>query len=324
MLLETVFVAGNVAAFLHYSLICILIIFTIIGVSIAPSRACKAAIIESNIQPAAYGDIKTTLLLGTAMIETMAVIGGLTALLMSRQAAHSITIYTALAEIGIILAVCIAGLTFGLSCTLPIGAACAAIARQPLLASKITRYMLFSLCILVTPLLLSSIIALIICYQAPNATTLPEALRLIGAGTSIGLSSIGPIRGLSILAQSGCHAFASNKNAYQQIMNNTMISQAIIETPIILAFVISIFILFTLATTIEGSIGLCSAALCIGLGTLGSAINSSYIASYVCKSLAKDPTSENRVPRFGMLYQFFIEACAIYSFIISLLLIWYH
>jgi F0F1-type ATP synthase membrane subunit c/vacuolar-type H+-ATPase subunit K len=327
MIFSSTFFLTYGAACLHYGLVALLLLISIIVVSMSLGLVGKKAIAESNAQPIVLSDIRTALFLGAAMIETTAIIGVLTAFFMimsTQRMLHGPTIYFGLAEIGIVFAICCATLAFGFSCTLPINAACTAIARQPLFAGKINRYMFFSLCLLATPLILAFCVALFICNQAPTITHYSEAIRLISAGVCIGLGSIGPTIGLALLGQAGCNALGINRNSYAPILTYTFISQAFAETPVILALVVAVFILFTATSTLVDSYALLAASICIGFGTLGTAINAGNIAAKVCQSIATNPTETNKVPRFGILSQILVEACAIYAFIIALILIWLH
>ena len=114
--------------------------------------------------------------------------------------------------------------------------------------------MLVTQSLLQGPMIFSFIIALIISYQSANATTLGDSLRLMASGLCIGLGSIGPSIGLAVFAQSACRGLGINPRAYTKILSFSIISQTIIETPIIFSFVIAMTLLIMTSTNDISSI----------------------------------------------------------------------
>src|SRR5437870_5245177 len=84
---------------------------------------------------------------------------------------------------------------------------------------------------------LDIIIALFIQGQSVFVETMRDSLRLISSGLAIGLGSVGPAIGLAIFAKAACAGIGINRKAYAKILPFTFISEAIIETPVIFAFV---------------------------------------------------------------------------------------
>lgn len=313
------------AAIIHVLSVVLSTVCAALGVSIGQGLTSKAAFLAINRQPAAQPDISRGALLAFALVETSAILGFLISfLLFFRTPTNE---YSAIAELGMALAVAIPGLIIGLASAMPASEALGAIARQPFLAKKIGNFMLLNLSLSQTPLIFGFIMALIIRTKLPDVTTLGQALTLIGAGVAIGIGCIGPAFGGGFLSRSACKGIGLNKLAYSKLFTFSFISQAIVETPVIFASIIS-FLLLTKSLSVNEHwiIGLAylSFGLCIGLGTLGPGFSSGRSAAAAAIQIAHNPQAYNLLARSSMIAQGLIDTCAIYAFIISLWLILTH
>lgn len=312
--------------FIHYGTIAFAVGATSISVGIGEGLASITALEAINTQPHARGDIARTAIIGMALIETAAILGTVVAVMLLFSARPlEPNYYTNLAELGIAFAMCITGFVTGIVSALPTRAACLAIARQPFYAQQITRLMLVMQSLLQGPIIFSFIVALIVKYQAINAQTLSDSLRLVASGLCIGLGSIGPSIGLGLFAQTACRGLGINPQAYTKLLSFALISQTIIETPIIFSFVISmVLLIMTSATDTTSSIqgiAFLAASLCTGFGMTGPGISSGRTAAAACKEVTYNPETYSMLSRVSLFAQGLIETCAIYAVLISFLLI---
>lgn len=310
---------------LHYGTIALAVSINSIGVGIGEGLCSKAAITAIDKQPSAANEITRTAILGMALIETAAIMGvTISIMLLLGTQAKTPTIYTGIAEIGIMLAICLPGFAIGIMSSLPAQQACLAIARQPFFAQKILRFMLITQSIIQTPIIFGFIIAMFISAQAPLSTSVADSLRLVASGLCIGLGSIGPAIGLAHFAQTAIKGIGINRHAYNNILSFTFISEAIIETPIIFALVVALLLMVThvSSNTFEG-IALLAAALSTGIGTIGPGISSGRTAAAACHQIALNPNRYVDLSRISMFSQGLIDTTAIYALLISLLLIFF-
>lgn len=312
---------NNLSDIFHYVTIALTVSVTSIGVGIGEGLACQAALEAINIQPSAKSEIARTAILGMALIETATIMGMTiaTILLMDTNKAAS-TMYSGIAELGIAFAICISGFVLGLVSALPTQQACLAIARQPFFSQKIFRFMLITQSIIQTPIIFGFIIAMFIRDQAMIVTSLEDSLRLVASGICIGIGSVGPAIGLGLFAQTACRSIGINRNAFNKILSFTFISEAIIETPIIFALIISLMLINTKVADGDmlHAIGMLSAAICIGFGTIGAGISSGRTAAAACHQIALAPNQHSILSRTSMFAQGLIDTCAIYALIIAL------
>jgi F-type H+-transporting ATPase subunit c len=308
----------------HYASIAGIVGLSSFGAGIGQGLTGKSALKAMDIQPQARGDIGRTALMGMALIDTASILC-LTVAFMMIFGARTIgqTIFADIADLGILLALSIPGFIIGIASSLPARESCMSIARQPFFASKISRFMLICQSVIQTPIIFGFIIALLIKTSAGSCTNIIDSIRLIATGATIGLSSLGPILGMAVFAKTACHGLGINRQAYSSLMTLTLISNAIIETPIILSLVVALLIQIepVAADNILDAIRLLSAALCISLGTFGPGLNSGRTAATACKEIAYKPSVYSNLSRVSLFAQGLIDTCSIYAFLIALMII---
>ncbi|EKD49054.1 MAG: ATP synthase F0, C subunit [uncultured bacterium] len=316
------------AEYFHFGTIALTAAINAIGVGIGQGITSKNAIESMNQQPAAADEIRNTAIMGMALSETASIMGtfiSILLLLQTRAVANSY--YSSLAEIGIAFAICCTGLVLGLVSALPARAACMAVARQPFFSREITRFMMIVLSLLQTPIIFGFIVALFIQSQAGLVTTMRDALRLVASGMCIGLGSIGPAIGLSLFAEKACQGIGKNRDAYGSVFSFTLISQAIIETPIIFSLIVSISLLFLVPELEQedllNGITLLAAGLCTGIGTFGPGISSGKTATAAVEQIAINPELQATLSRVTIFSQGLIESSAIYAVLISFILLFW-
>jgi len=309
----------------HFGTIALAVSITGIGVGIGEGLTSSSAITAINKQPGAKAEISRIAILGMALIETAAILGLVISIMLlftnPQEAVNPY--YSSVAKLGIAFAICLSGLVIGIVSAQPAQEACLAVARQPFIVQKILRFMMISQSIIQTPIIFGFIIAMFIKNQATSINSSAECLRLIASGLCIGLGSIGPAIGLAHFAKMACRAVGVNKAAYNKILSFTFISQAVIETPIIFALMVSLILITTTTNPDKPLDGLAmlSAALCIGLGTFGPGISSGRTAAAACTQIALKPELQSMISRISMFAQGLIDTFAIYALLISAMLI---
>ncbi len=313
------------AQYIHFVTIALTTAINAIGVGIGQGFASSSALEAINRQPSARNDITKATILGIALIETAAIMGMFISLLLWNSSYNPNNIYASLSEIGIAFAICLPGFILGIVSSLPIQAACHSIARQPFFSQEITRFMMISLSLLQTPIIFGFLVSLFIHNQTAEIETLRDSLRLIASGLCIGLGSAGPAIGLAYFAKHACEGIGINRHAYPKLFSFMLISQAIIETPIIFSLIIAISLLFLVPSlkqeNIVDGIALLAAGLCTGLGTIGPGISSGRTAMAAATQIARNPDIHGPLSRVSMFAQGLIETAAIYAVLISFLLL---
>lgn len=313
-----------IASNVNYIIASLAVTATAVSVGISQGLTNQAAFKAINIQPKAKDDISNLALLCSALIETAAILGVFIAVLLMLYDTPAINdTYSAVAKIGIAIAIISAGFTIGLVSAWPAQEACYATARQPFHAQWIFNFVLIVLSVIQTPLILAFIIALFIKAQAATVPDLANALRLLGAGFSIGIGCIGPAIGLGYFARTACRSIGINRNASGRILTFTFISQAIIESPIIFAMVTALLLTSISATSEIAGIAMLAAGIATGLGIFGPGLSSARTATAACKQIALNPELYGSLSRTSIFAQGVIDTAAIYVLLISLLLVFF-
>lgn len=317
----------ELAEILHYLTIALTVSVTAVSVGIGQGFIGKSALRASDDQPAARSDIFKAAIFGSALSETSAIIGLTLSLFLLMDSPDDHSLYMSIAELGIACAICLPGGVIGFASAWPAVEACHAIARQPFFQQKIIRLMLLTQSIIQTPIIFGFIIAMFIKNQAFLSTAAIDSTRLAMSGLCIGLGSIGPALGLAFFARSACRAVGVNRTTYTNLVSFTLISEAIVETPIVFALVIALFLVSMSTAGWDPTIGimnLIGSALCMGFGTLGPGISSGKTAAIACEKIAEAPDHYASIARLSMLAQGIIDTSAIYAFTIAMLLIFSH
>jgi len=306
---------------LHYGTIGCTVACTSLGAGIGEGIIGVAALEALDRQPYAHNELRRLLFVTTALIETTAVLGLFAALMLMNNVPATITFYSALAEVGIGVALCIAGFIIGVVSGFPAREALIAVARHPAMGQKILGFTIITQALAQTPIIAAFVVALFIKNSASFAAALPESLRLLAAGLCVGIGSIGPALGLAYFTQRATHAVGINKDAYERMLSFSLISQTLIETPLIFALIVSLLFFFMLPPLGEHDhligIATLAAALATGLGTIGVGISSGVVAGSVCTPLTQNP-SNNVLMRASMFAQALIETCVVYAVLVSL------
>lgn len=306
----------------HFLTIASIIASTSIAVGIGQGLGGKEMLKALILQPAARSEISRTFILGMALVETSAIFAlTMGFIMLSPHFNHPHIDLLCYAEVGIALALCIAGSVVGIGASYPAQAACFATARQPFFAQKIQILMLLTQSIMQTPMLCAFIIGLLIRTNTLSIVTFAHSIQQIAAGLCIGLASIGPTYGLARFAHQVCTSVGRNRAAYPQLLSFTLISEAIIESPLIFALVVALMILnipLSAASLATHGLTLLGVGIVMGLGTFGVGIGSGNTAAQACHEIEQKPHLYNLFSRTSLIIQVLIETCAIYTFLIAI------
>lgn len=307
--------------FIHYLVIASLIFLPALGVALGQGFAAISVVRALDRQPMIHADARRLFLIALTLTETALILSCFVALLLITT---PITPYSALPEIGIALAMAVPAAVAGFVGAGPIYRSMESMARQPFASRNIMTLTLLTQTILQTPVIFGFVIAFILRAQMLTITSDVEAIKLCASGLAFGMGALGPTFGLGYFAQVACTMIGRFKDAYPQILSFTFMSQAMIETPILFALIVSVLMMIfpgTAQSSWISGVSYMAAAISIGLGTLGSGINSGRTASAACREIAKNPLLYTLISRTSMIAQTLIDSGAVYALIISLMLL---
>lgn len=206
------------------------------------------------------------------------------------------------------------------------GAALDAINKQPSVKGEIAKNAILGMALVET----AAVIGIVISFLLLLTPRLPENIfftSLSHLGIAFAISIPGLVIGLasSLPAKEACLAIARQPFFAQKISRYMLIAQSIIQTPIILGFIIAMFIRNQAATSthIVDSIRLISSGAAIGFGSIGPAIGLAIFSQVACKGLGANRDAYNSVFSFTFISNAIVESPAIFALIISLFLLRY-
>lgn len=313
----------SAASLIHYGALALTIALTSVGVAIAQGRMSLTALDALYTQPASESHISRHLLLCLVLIETSALLGLIIAILLffNTDITAPNALFVACAQSSVVVAIGMVGCAVSNAAAMPAKASLYAIARQPFFADKIANLMLITVAIIETPIIFGFITMLMIHMQHSSINSFNDGIRLCAAGLCIGIGAIGPAIGQGLFAHSACQAISVNRSSYREIFSFALLSQSLIETPIILAFFACLLILYSPANPSDlKTLAVMAGALCIGFATIMPGVGSGRIASAACQQLSNSQNA-SAITRTSLLAQGLIDTLAIYGLIVGVLLI---
>jgi len=310
-------------ALLHYGSISLTLLFSGMGVAIGQGLIAVASLEAAFIQPRAQPQISKASLLSMALTETAGILGLTVAIILffNTKLSPETELYTSIAQAGSIFAIGLSGLAISLISALPARQASLSIARQPFFTDKIMNMMLITMSIIQTPIIFGFIIIMIIHLQAGNINSLNEGLKLFASALCLGLGSIGPAIGQGIFAQQACWSVGVNRDSYKRVLSFSLLSQSIIETPIIFAL-LSAFIMLGFSNPSDLKIvAFIMTGICIGLCNLMPGISSGKTSAAACKQIGLNHGDITLISRTSLLAQGLLDTFAIYGLLVGILLI---
>ena len=195
-----------------------------------------------------------------------------------------------------------------------------AINRQPTAKDDIMRVAIIGMTLVETVAILGLLISILLLIYtnvtATNQFSYYSEIGIIAAmgitGLTIGLASTFP-------AQAACNAVARQPFFAHRISGFMLLAQVLIQTPMISAFLVSLFIQGQSysAININDSLRLIASGLCIGIGSIGPAIGLSSFAKSAVDGLGRNIKAYDKLLSFTFISQALIESPIIFCLIIA-------
>lgn len=196
--------------------------------------------------------------------------------------------------------------------------------RQPLAHSPCFRAMLIGLALIESGAIIALVMTIILLIGSYDVVTWPLALTELSAALAVGVSAA--IIGLasSFVVRSATRAIAREPHFSQKITTLMLITQSIIEAPVMFAFIVSLIIRLNVSQTIDLAVSIKFLAIgaSMALGCIGPSIGQSMLASSSCFTLGRFKESYPRLFPFTLLGQAMIETPIAFCLLFSFLLIY--
>jgi F0F1-type ATP synthase membrane subunit c/vacuolar-type H+-ATPase subunit K len=268
--------------------------------------------------------IMQTMILGFALIESGAVLSLITAIAFVFSPITHPTYAVALTEVSVGVAVGISALCAGIASGFATSGAGYAIALNPLMAQRTTTFMLVLQSLAEAPIIFAMLIAFLIRSKLTGDMTLSQSVVYSASAITMGLGSIGPAIGQSIIAWKNLRTLGRNQDLYTRIFSLSLISEVFAETPLFFAFIIALRLAYVTAPATLLPIHALSylgATLSSGLGGIGTATGAAWVSGHAAVAVAEQTDSYHVISRTALLSQVLIETGAIFAFAIAFLIV---
>ena len=311
------------ALLLHYFSQVFAIGLSSIGGSIGQGFAVSTALKAMDRQSLGVEHIFKSMIIGLALIETGSILALVLTLLLLFGNQGAITLNMSIAQLGITLSIGIAASAVGLASSFAVRGASESISRQPFFSQKILIIQVIIQSIIESPALFAFIIGILIFNQITPNLLFFDAIRLLAAGLTIGLGSIGPSLGQAIFAKTACESIAVNKQAYSKLFSFALLCETIIETPVIFCLLISFMLLFSSRSNhaIVSIASMLAAAFTISVGIIGPSIAMGRVTAQSCAQIVKNQELYPLILRTTFMAAGFIDSSAIYALVVALILV---
>jgi F0F1-type ATP synthase membrane subunit c/vacuolar-type H+-ATPase subunit K len=196
--------------------------------------------------------------------------------------------------------------------------------RQPAARDDIMRTAVIGMTLVETIAILGLLISILLLINSTIDTTNYFAhYSEIGIACAMGITGLVIGLASAIPAQAACHAVARQPFFAQRISGFMLMAQVLIQTPMISAFLVSLFIQgqSSAAASMNDSLRLIASGLCVGIGSIGPAIGLSSFAKAAVSSLGKNIKAYDKLLSFTFISEALIETPIIFCLIIAILLL---
>ena len=226
----------------------------------------------------------------------------------------------------IIAALCVTAtaISAGISQGLTNRASLKAIDLQPAAQDNISKLALISSALIETSAIIGVFVAMLLLIEdVPLASVFYSDLAKMGVGFAI--VSSGMVVGLASAwpAQEACLTTARQPFHAQSIFNFTLIVLSILQTPLILAFIVAWLIKAQAlsAVYLADSLRLIGAGIAIGVGSIGPVIGLAHFSRMALRGIGINRNAYTQILTFTFISQAIIESPVIFAMITSLVLL---
>lgn len=196
-------------------------------------------------QPGNSGRIQTTMLIGSAVAQTPAIFGMVTAFLLIFLDFSSIPTYPGWgAMLGAGLGTGLAAIGSGVGNGFTAEEAVEGISRNPESAKDTTRLMLIGMSVGQSTTIYGFLVSLLLIFFGfPESFALSDSMKLLGAGVSSGFGGIGPGIGLGLVAAGAVKWVARNQETTGVLTRTMLVGMAVTESTAIYALIVSLLLI---------------------------------------------------------------------------------
>jgi len=207
------------------------------------------------------------------------------------------------------------------------GYACEGISRQPKISPDLFRIMLVGQAVTETSAIFALVVAILLLFGSTEGASILKGFAGLGAGISIGAASFASGVGSGLPAARACESIARQPRLRAPMTTTMLIGQALTQTPVIFALLVSFMLLFMKQQHAAGIVEFSSviaAGICMGFGAMGPSIGGGFAAESAIIGIRhhRDPAAATELlTRVMLLGQAVCQSPGVFAMIISFALI---
>lgn len=219
--------------------------------------------------------------------------------------------------------IAISSISVGLGEGLISWSAMSAINRQPAARDDIMRVAIIGMTLVETVAILGLLVSILLLIYTNTQTHYYSHYAEIGIAFAMGITGLVIGLASALPAQAACNAVARQPFFAHRISGFMLMTQVLIQTPMISAFLVSLFIQgqSDTAITFSDSLRLIASGLCVGIGSIGPAIGLGSFAKAAVESLGKNTKIYDKLLSFTFISEALVETPIIFCLLIALVLL---
>lgn len=198
-----------------------------------------------------------------------------------------------------------------------------AMLRQPTGSDNTFKATIIGLALIESGTIVALVTTLYLLLTAPEIITFEIAFAELGIGLAVGTAAAAISIASSLVVRASTQAIARQPFFSAKILPFMLISQSIIEAPVIFAFLVALLTKTKLTPdiTLYQSISLFAGGLVMALGCIGPSIGQAMFSNAACKSIGLNKNAYNKIFPYTLINQALIETPMIFCILMALIII---
>lgn len=200
-----------------------------------------------------------------------------------------------------------------------------ALTRQSEGNDQIFKSMIIGLAFIESGIILALVISLMLLFATSEPLTMGIAIAELGVALMIGIAATAISLASSYAVRSSAISIARQPIFAQKILTLMIVTQSMMEAPVIFAFIIGLIIKAQFKPSLDVLMGYkyFAAAMSLALGSIGPSLGQGIFANSSCAAVGLNRDAYSKILPFSIINGAVIETPLIFSLLISILIIFY-
>lgn len=196
--------------------------------------------------------------------------------------------------------------------------------RQPSGNAECSHILVLGLALIESGSIVALVTTLLILSGGVGVITFEYALAELGIGLGVGVAAATISIASSLVVKATAQSIARQPFFAPKVLPFMLISQSIIEAPVIFAFIVALMVRAKLSVdmNIFESVKLFSAGLVMALGCIGPSIGQAIFTYAACTSIGLNKNAYNKIFTYALINEAIIETAMIFCMLLAILIVY--